>query len=135
MALSAAERVRVRYHLGFLNVQLAASISFGIPRPIQTLFLVETAMSNIIEDAVGIVRDLLARLDETENMMFEAQTRLAASQLGELKLREDEITALEASYVMWADRLADTLGVPKYPYSSKFRRAGAAMAGSIPVSG
>jgi len=119
--------------MGFLGVQLAASISFGIPRPIQTVFLIETAMNNLIEDAVGIVRDLIARLDETENQMFEAQVRLQATKLGELELREDEVEKLEKSYVIWADRLADTLGVPKYPYSSKFQRAGGMAAGSIPV--
>ena len=44
MALTAEERQQVRYHLGFVSVFPAASINFGMPRPIQTLFLVEQAM-------------------------------------------------------------------------------------------
>jgi len=134
MALTAAERTRCRYHLGYLNASFAGSASWGLPRPIQTIFILEDAMGLVIEDAIGIVRDLIARLDETENQIFDAQIRLAAERLGSLTLRADEIERLQSAYVMWANRLADTLGVPLYAYSSKFKSIGMGGAGNIPRS-
>jgi hypothetical protein len=135
VALSSQEKVRVRYHLGYLNVSPAASISFGIPRPLQTVFLVETAMSNLIEDAVGIVRNIVSIMDRIEAKLVEAQDRLAAIKLGEITLREQEGDQLDHEYKRWGQRLADTLGVPLYAYSSRYKPgAGVGSAGNIPVS-
>ena len=47
MALTPQERERVRYHLGYLNTSLAGSIQYGLPRPMQTLFVVEQAMDYV----------------------------------------------------------------------------------------
>jgi hypothetical protein len=133
MPLDAREKERARYHLGYLAVQPAASIQFGIPRPIQTMFLVETALNNVIEEAVDRVRRILKILDDTEARMVEAQDRLAAIALDTLKLRENEPDLLEREYCRWAFRLADILGVPTYYYSTKFRSFSGVKAGSIPV--
>jgi hypothetical protein len=129
--LSQAEKERVRYHMGYPQVQGAASLSFGIPRPIQTAFLLEDAMNNIIAAAEGRVRDLLAKLDVTEANIFGAQTRMQAERVGELTMRRDESQQLREEYKIWAERLADVLGCPLYAYSSKFNGAG--NYGSIPV--
>jgi hypothetical protein len=133
MPLDAREKERARYHLGYLAVQPAASIQFGIPRPIQTMFLVETALENIIEEAVDRVRKILKIMDDTEMRLVESQDRLAASALDALKLRENEPDLLEREYVRWGWRLADVLGVPIYPYSNRYRMGAGTRAGSIPV--
>jgi hypothetical protein len=133
MALTAQERERVRYHLGYLNVQLAASISFGIPRPIQTVFLIETAMSNVIAEGEDRVRRMLGVLDRIECLLIDAQERLAAMRLGDLELRENETDKLEREYYRWGGRLADQLGVPFYAYSNRYKNQSGA--GNVPVSG
>lgn len=132
MPLSDAEKERVRYHLGYLEVGTAASIQFGIPRPLQTIFLVETAMTQLLENATDRVRRILNIMDGVENKMVDAQDRLAAIQLDELHLRDNEPDQLEREYVRWGHRLADILGVPIYAYSTKYRSVGV-RAGSIPV--
>ena len=136
MPLDAREKIRVRTHLGYLNVSPAASLFLGIPRPIQTIFLVEQAMSNLIEDAVERVRKILGVMDGVECRLVESQERLAASKLGELELRQNEPDLLEREYVRWGGRLADELGVPFYAYSNRYKwnqpMAGG-FAGSIPV--
>jgi len=132
MPISASERERILYHLGYLAVQPAASIQYGIPRPIQTMFLVETAMNNLLEVAVDRVRRVLQIMDGIENKLVDAQDRLAADQLGDLKIRATEPDQLEGEYRRWGYRLADILGVPIYAYSTKYRNAGV-RAGSIPV--
>jgi len=130
--LTAAEKERVRYHLGYMNVQPVGSTSFGIPYPIQTLFILEDSMTNLIAETVPRVRALLNTLDGIECRMLSAQDRLAAISMGELKLRDDEPEMLEREYFRWAGRLADTLGAPFYAYSNRFKGKGAS-GGSIPV--
>lgn len=133
MPLDDREKERARYHLGYLAVQPAASIQYGIPRPIQTMFLVEVALNNLIEVAVDRVRRILQILDNTETRLVEAQERLAADALDTLKLRANEPDLLEREYARWGMRLADILGVPIYPYSQRYRSAFAVHAGNIPV--
>ena len=115
-----------------MSVQPVGSTSFGIPYPIQTLFIVEDSMTNLIAEIVPKVRSLLDVLDGIECRMLSAQDRLAAISMGELKLRDDEPEMLEREYFRWAGRLADTLGVPFYAFSNRFKGKGAS-GGSIPV--
>ena len=133
MPLSESDKERIRYHLGYLEVQGAASIQFGIPRPLQTVFLLEDAMNNVIERAIPRVQRILNVLDRIEGKLEEAQDRLAAKRLDSLELRENEPDQLEHEYVRWGGRLADILGVPIYPYSTRYRNLGAKVAGNIPV--
>lgn len=132
MALTPEEKVRVRYHLGYLNVQPAASLSFGIPKPQQTMFLVEQSMDLLIAGAEDIVRRLIGILDSIECKLLEAAEYLVAESIGDLKLREKAPQALEQEYGRWAKRLADTLGVPLYPFSARFS-GGSGGAGNVPV--
>lgn len=136
MALTAAERERVRYHLGYLNTAAAASLTFGIPKPIQTLFLVEQAMTDLLVVAEPRVRNILCRLDNIETRLDQALDTLDAAQIGELRLRtgkagESTPDLLEREYIRWAGRLADQLGVPLYPYSKRFSNAGNSV--NVPV--
>lgn len=141
--LTEEEKERVRYHLGYMatsfgSQQAAASIAFGIPRPVQTMFLVEEAIQNLLTNAFAIdrVRRVLFTLDDIEEKLRSATCILVAEQVGELKLRgakrgETHPDLLEREYVRWAKRLADILGVPLYHYSSRFRGGGPGR--SIPV--
>ncbi len=133
MALTPEERQQVRYHLGFNSSQPAAAITFGIARPIQTLFLVETAMNYLLPIGENKVRQILGIMDGIECRLVDAQDRLAAKSLDNLTMRADETDALEAEYYRWGGRLADTLGVPFYAYSNRYKRHGKSYAGSIPV--
>ncbi len=133
MAFTPEERQQIRYHLGYNSSQPAASITFGIPRPIQTLYLVELAMNYILPVAENKVRQIVGVLDGIECRLVEAQERLAAKSLDTLTMRADETDALEAEYYRWGGRLADVLGVPFYAYSNRYKRHGKSYAGSIPV--
>ena len=133
MALTPEERQQVRYHLGYVSVAPAASINFGLPRPIQTLFLVEQAMDYILPVGEAKVRQIIGIMDGIECRLVDAQDRLAAQSLDNLTMRADETDALEGEYFRWGGRLADTLGVPFYAYSNRYKKHGKAYAGSIPV--
>lgn len=130
--LGEAEKARIRYHLGYLQIEPAAAIQLGFPAASQAGFLVESAMNRIMDAAVGLVRERVAVLDQTEQRMVGAQKRMAAKRLGEIELRADETDQLRAEYRYWAGSLADILGVPLNVYSIKFRGGGNRL--SIPVA-
>jgi hypothetical protein len=133
LAFDVTEKERIRYHLGYLNVQPAASITYGLPRPIQTLFLVEVAMDKVLPEGEDRIRKMVTTLDNIECQMIEGQAYLAANRLGELEVRKEHIDQLEVEYHRWASRLADTLGVPLYPFADRFKRVRGSGAGNIPV--
>lgn len=122
--------------MGYLSVAPAASITFGLPAPIQSLFLVELAMNNLLPEGEDRIRRLIALLDQIECQMIEGQAYLVANKVDELEIRQDNIDKLEDEYSRWASRLADQLGAPLYPGSTKFRKLFRDVgAGNIPVRG
>lgn len=134
-ALSPQDRSRVGYHLGYLAVQPAASLQFGIPRPLQTIFLLELALNNVIDDGYNIqnIQRILGILDGVECRLVAAQDYLPASKLGSLEVRADHPQALELEYNRWAQRLADILGCTMYPYSQRSQEAAGVMGGNVRV--
>lgn len=135
-ALTDQDKERVRYHLGYMAPSFAASLSFGLPRPIQTMFIVEQAMVQTVEpNAVARIRCLLDTLDGIEKQLLSVPRALGAERVGNITLRggdpgKSHGDLLEREYVRWAGRLADVLGAPLYPYSARFGRGRGA--GMIP---
>lgn len=130
-ALNESEKEQIRYHLGYLASSFAASFQLGIPRPLQTVFLLEQAMSLLVNDyALARARKLLCQIQAVEDKMFLASDDVGVEELGKivmhpLRNRGMLVTdSLEKEYRRWTDRLADMLGVPKYPYSQRTRRGG-----------
>lgn len=124
--LTEEERVRVRYHLGYLSVAPASAIALGYPSAQHALFLVEHAMDRLLPAAVSRVHQIVRTLDQIECSMAESVGRLKAAQVGEVKLRggageESEGDLLEREYRRWAGRLADHLGVALNVHSERFR--------------
>lgn len=127
LTLSAFDKERVRFALGYLNVEPSASIQLGFPAAGQAEFLVERAMNRLMPETVGRVLRLLDALDTIEKQLICSLDRLKAIKLGELTLRNStndttEQDLLEVEYYRWACRLADNLGVPINPYAERFRR-------------
>jgi len=131
MAFDDATKERIRYHLGYMNVQVGSGLSFGLPIPIQTLFVVDFAMNRMIAAGEPRVIQILDVMDKIECRLIESTTRLAASSLGDLKLRDDEPDKLEREYCRWGMRLAGQLGCPIYAYSERYAKY--SRGGNIPV--
>lgn len=130
--LTPEEKARVRYHLGYPNVEAIYGYQLGIPAPMNAAFLVEGSMDRIIEAFIPKVREFLDILDDIECQMVKGQKYLAADRVGDIEVRKEHIQSLEREYTRWAKRLADTLGVPLYPFSTKF---GSGKLGNVPVRG
>ncbi len=129
--LSQDEKARCRHHTGYPEVQPAASIQFGLPKPAQAAFMLELAMENVMVTAVPRIRDILQILDNIEQKIVDAQCYLVADKLDTITLagagdpKARLVTdRLEDEYVRWASRLVDIFGVPLYPFSSRFNSSG-----------
>lgn len=130
--LTEQEKEQVRYHLGYLETsfggqQAAASLQFGIPRPTETIFLVEEAIQRLLTNpfAVGRVRSILATMCRIEKQMEAATCTIGVEKLGDITLRgadcgKTTTDLLEREYVRWGYRLSDVLGVPVYRYSARY---------------
>ena len=121
MALTLSEKARVRYHFGYPNTSMGASLSAGIPLDTQFAFLLDRAMNLILPEAEETVRMLIGRLDQTDEAIFQCQIRMQASKVDGIELRADEMDALENAYYGQATRLADMLHAPLYPFSARFQ--------------
>lgn len=138
MAFDDAERERIRYHMGYTEVSPAAGLAQGLPVPIQTLFLVESAMDRVLQAAEDRVRKLIVILDKIECKQEEALDFLPVDQVDQTTIRKDHLDKLEIEYCRWAAKLADVMGAPLYPGATKFRwlfQGAGAGAYSVPVRG
>jgi hypothetical protein len=130
MAFSDQEKERIRYHMGYPNLGSAPAMVLNIPVPMQTMFLVELAMNNVLPVGEDRVRTILTTMDCIEEQQRKAMCTFQAAAVGNIKLRGgtrgEKSTAdmLEDEYVRWANRLADQLGAPLYPGASRFNRGG-----------
>lgn len=128
--LTDEEKERCRYHLGYIETSGAASLQFGLPKPVQTAFILEQSFGLLNNEfAVDRVRRVLFTLDGIEEKLRDATCVLVAEKLGDITLRgaDDGKTypdLLEREYIRWAKRLADILGVPLYAYSDRFKSKG-----------
>lgn len=120
--LTEAEKSRIRTHLGYNSaVAPVASIQLGFPASSQSAFMVEFAMNNLLPEACGYIRKCLAQLDGLDDQLGEAQGFLQVDKVGEITLSESATDRIEKEYVRWAQRLADSMGVPLNPNCARFR--------------
>lgn len=118
--LSAVQKLNVRKHLGYLNVQEAYTFVLGRPQPVLSQFLVEGAMDRLLSEAVPECLRLISILDGIEAQMVGDQELLAVLQIGEIQINPDEWKGLIRQYQHWQGALGNLFGVAPYPYDQRF---------------
>lgn len=121
--LSPEEKERVRYHLGFLNVNPAAARALGMPSSNEPGYLVEYAMDQLLVEAEPGVRRCIVELDCIEDQLSANRKNLGLAQVAEIRFAGDEGSmAMERQYQIWADKLASTLGCIRNPFSPMWQQ-------------
>jgi hypothetical protein len=142
LAIGPIDQDRVKFHLGYTSASTAGAIQFGLAIPMQTIFLVDSAMQQMPAVAIPRVLQLLGILD---NLIFgklvESQDFLIAAQLGKMTLTNSSNTnakkgmmhpdLLRKEYRFYCGLLCDTLGVPRYPFSERFNNSGGVGNGTV----
>lgn len=126
MSFTEQEKVRIRHHLGYLNVQAAQTFVLGAPAAVPTQFIIEGAMNKVLPEAETLARDLLARCDAVEAQVTDNQELLAVTQVDEIGVRTDEFEQLMKRYAYWRNGLANVLGCYPNPFDKRFGPGGAA---------
>lgn len=128
MAFTDEEKVAIRHHLGFLNVTAAATFALGTPASTETQFIIEAAFDKVLPAAEPRVRQLLGRLEATEEQMFCGQDSYEVNQLDEIHLnhqgRDRVQIQMARAYIHWANSLANLLGVYRNPFDKRFAEFG-----------
>jgi len=121
MPLSAEEKVRVRYHLGYPALSAGPSLSLGVPIDTPLMNLLQRAFDLILPEAEPMVRKVLSRCDELDDEIPASAVRLRAIKAEGVELNPNEPHALETEYMRQVARLSDLLHAPIYPFSERFQ--------------
>lgn len=124
------EKVRVRYHMGYTNVASQDTFVLGVPAAVQTQFMIEGAMNRLPIAAMGLARELIAKLDAIDVLMFESADLTQVSAIDEITVEPKMRLKQLDYYEQYAESLGNLLGVPRNPYDRRFVGGGA----NVPVS-
>lgn len=121
-ALNAQEKVKIRHHLGYLNVLESQTFVLGTPAAVETQFIIEGAMNKVLPEAVSEVRRHLQFLDTIEERMMDLDL-IQVTEIGELKInstgKDRHDNALLRKYKWWGQSLANLLGVYPNPFDKR----------------
>ena len=118
--LTQDEKARIRHHLGYPNVGAVPTFALGVPAAIETAFIIETAMNQVLAEALPLVRLYLCRCEETECQRFTSQGNMQAQQVGDITPGgEVEQKQLNKNYAHGQQSLAGLLGVMTNPFDKR----------------
>jgi hypothetical protein len=123
-ACTPQEKVRVRHHMGYLNVAEAFTFVMGTPAGVETQFLIEGALNRLLDDAMPELRRILAACDQVEQQMLEYVEALGVSKLGQIEIDPKLQQKLRSEYDRWVAALANLLGVPRNPFDNRTKTGG-----------
>lgn len=122
-ALSSAEKVKVRHHLGYLNVQEAQTFVLGTPAAVETQFIIEGAMNRVLEEALPEVRRHLQILDTIEDQMVQNLELLQIKKIDTIEVNstgsDREQKQIVKVYDRWVESLANLLGTYRNPFDKR----------------
>lgn len=120
MSFTPEEKVKIRHHLGYLNVTNAATFVLGIPQAVETQFIIERAFDLVLPEALTEARRHISICDSIESQMICDHDLLAVKKVGEIETREDEHDKLRREYDHWRNALANVLGIYPNPFDKRF---------------
>lgn len=119
------EKVRIRHHLGYLNVDEASTFVIGMPAGVETQFMIEGAFSRLLAAAIPQVRKLLQYCECTEEQRFGAQPNAAVKKVDGIEMGgAEEQVLLSKNYDQWRASLANMFGVPPNPFDMRYGGGG-----------
>lgn len=124
MALSTDERQLCRKHLGYMSVKARRTFALGVPAIAPVLYVLESAMDDVLEVAEPDIRQSLAELEcilkQKSDLRRTAVVRsIGGASAGGIGFRPDGEAQdiLDREYRWWQTFLADQLGVDPNPFS------------------
>lgn len=113
------ERVRIRAHLGYMNVSEASTFVLGTPAGVETAYLVEPAINRVLLSAVPRLRKILLALDSILDEMLDNVPTLIAGKVGSIDIDDHAMKKMQGQYVHWQGELANMLGITVNPWDKR----------------
>jgi hypothetical protein len=130
MALTDAEQARVRYHLGYTNIDDPFAMSLGVPQATQFQFTLELNFAKLAPEGEPFVRRCIHELDCIEQQLSDFRQSLEFKRTGTVEYRGSEAFAeLDIQYKRWRAKLSDALGT--YPNPTSILDNQGALAGGV----
>lgn len=120
MSFTDVQKVKIRHHLGYLNVAESQTFVLGAPAGIETSFIIEGAMNRVLVAAEPEVVRHLGILDNIECQMNDDRELLAVDKVDEIMVRKTEMKELRTEYLYWRLSLANLLGVYPNPFDKRY---------------
>lgn len=120
MAFTDEEKVRIRHHMGYLNVSSDQTFVLGVPAAVQTQFMIEGAMNKVLDEAENMVRAHLAELDEIDCQLKSNKGLVEFSSAEEVVINPKSYEKLRQRYWHWQGSLGNLLGCLPNPYDMRF---------------
>lgn len=117
--LTNEEKARIRHHLGYLNVQAAATFQLGVPAALQTTFMIELAFTKVLPEAENMLKVFLCRLDDVEKQVFGNLDLAEIESTGAVKVDPKRLSKLAQTYKIAQEGMANLLGVPPNPFDMR----------------
>lgn len=127
------EKVRIRWHTGYLNVSSVQTFALGLPAGVQTQYLIEGAMDKLMPEALPLFREILGVLDGIIKQMVGDLELLAVDSVGSIKIRADEQPRLRDEYIFHRAGLCNMLGIIPNPFDVRFGGGSGGPSLNIPV--
>lgn len=117
--LTDAEKVSVRHHMGYLNVDEVQTFAIGVPAGVETQFIIEGAMNRVNLAALPLLRRIVGILDTIEGQMIDDLELLAVTRLDTIEIDPKEQEKLTKQYNRWVNSLGNVLGVARNPFDAR----------------
>lgn len=118
--LTEDDKSRIRMHMGYPDIQAAASFQVGFPANIETAFIIETAMNKVRQSALPFLRRLLDVLDTFDLQDVDDVSVHVALAVGEITINPKEHMIIDERYDRWLGRLENLLACPRNPYDKRW---------------
>jgi len=119
--LSEVQRIKVRHHMGYLQVADAYTFVLGSPASVETTFIIEGAMDRLLEHAIPLFLQILDNLDRIECQLIDDLENLAVEQIGDIRINLKEQKQVRESYDYWVASLSNMLGCPRNPFDKRIQ--------------
>ncbi len=118
-SLTNEEKVKLRAHLGYLNVSAASTFQLGIPAGVQTQFMIEGAWEKVLPEAVPLLRILLCRCDDIEREVYGGIDLASVTKTGAIEVNPDRLKELGKYYRLAQQGIANLLGICPNPFDQR----------------
>lgn len=113
--LNEEEKVRIRHHLLYPQVRAIATFALGTPANIQTDFIIENAMNQVMPAALPTLRQYIQVLDCIECSMIDGMEVYDLAAIDNIQINGLSQRQKQALYDRWIEKLEMFFGVPMNP--------------------